>query len=77
MAKSDTEGKESYYSKVKQKNEELKQKVAWLDSESFLLDSTADIRQVYSFMKRNPSSAKFIYKKIHSFATYNKGTVQS
>lgn len=37
--------------------------VQWLDSESFLLDSTADIRQVYSFKKRNPSSAKFIYKK--------------
>lgn len=63
MAKSDGENKESYYSKVKAENEELKEKVAWLDSESFILDSTADIRQVYSFMKRNPSSAKFIFKK--------------
>ena len=54
MPKSDGENKESYYSKVKAENEELKEKVAWLDSESFLLDSSADIRQVYSFMKRNP-----------------------
>ena len=37
--------------------------VQWLDSESFLLDSTADIRQVYSFLKKKPESAKFIFKK--------------
>ena len=42
---------------------ELKEKVSWLDSETFLLESSADIRQVYNFLKRNPGSAKFIYKK--------------
>ncbi len=63
MVKSDRENGKSYYAQVKEENERLKEKVSWLDSESFLLDSSADIRQVYSFMKRNPSSAKFIFKK--------------
>ena len=63
MAKSDGEGKESYYSKVKAENEELKNKYGWLETESFLLDSQADIRNVYMFLKKNPGSAKFIYKK--------------
>ena len=54
---------ESYYSKVKQENEALKERVAWLDNDSFLLDSQADIRQVYIYMKKNPGSAKFIYRK--------------
>ena len=34
-----------------------------MDSESFLLDSSADIRQVYNFLRKNPGSARFIYKK--------------
>ena len=54
---------ESYYSKVKQENEALKERVAWLDNDSFLLDSNADIRQVYIYMKKNPGSAKFIFRK--------------
>ena len=54
---------ESYYSKVKAENEALRQKVAWLDGDAFLLDSNADIRQVYLYMKRNPASARFIYQK--------------
>ena len=54
---------ESYYSKVKAENAELKEKVGWLDSDSFLLDSNADIRQVYVYMKKNPASARFIYQK--------------
>ncbi len=54
---------ESYYSKVKAENEALKERVAWLDNESFLLDSNADIRQVYIYMKKNPASARFIYQK--------------
>ena len=66
MPKSDGEGKESYYSKVKQENEELRKMVQWLDSESFLLDHDADIRQVYYYLKKNPASAKFIYRKYKS-----------
>ena len=54
---------ESYYSKVKAENAELKEKVAWLDNDSFLLDQNADIRQVYVYMKKNPASARFIYQK--------------
>ena len=54
---------ESYYSKVKQENEELRQKVAWLENDSFLLDSEVDKRQVYYYLKKNPGSAKFIYRK--------------
>ena len=54
---------ESYYSKVKAENEVLKERVAWLDNDSFLLDSNADIRQVYIYMKKNPGSAKFIFRK--------------
>ena len=61
-AKADKE-QESYYSKVKQENAELKEKVGWLDSDSFLLDSQADIRQVYIYMRKNPASARFIYQK--------------
>lgn len=57
-----TEG-DSYYSKVKQENEELRQKVAWLENDSFLLDSEVDKRQVYYYLKKNPGSAKFIYRK--------------
>ena len=60
--KKDKDG-ESYYSKVKAENEALKERVAWLDNESFLLDSNADIRQVYIYMKKNPASARFIYQK--------------
>jgi chromosome segregation ATPase len=66
MVKSNGEGKESYYTKVKVENEELKRTVAWLDSDSFLLDSSADIRQVYMFLKKYPESAKFIFKKYKS-----------
>ena len=62
VAKADKE-QESYYSKVKAENEALKERVAWLDNDSFLLDSQADIRQVYIYMKKNPGSAKFIYRK--------------
>ena len=54
---------ETYYSRVKAENEALKERVAWLDNESFLLDSNADIRQVYIYMKKNPASARFIYQK--------------
>ena len=54
---------ESYYSKVKQENAELKEKVGWLDNDSFLLDQNADIKQVYYYLKKNPGSAKFIYRK--------------
>lgn len=63
MAKSDEGKKDSYYQKVKQENEELKDKYGWLESESFLLDGSADMRNVYMFLKKNPESAKFIYKK--------------
>ena len=61
-AKADKE-QESYYSKVKAENEALKEKVAWLDGDSFLLDSQADVRQVYVYMRKNPASARFIYQK--------------
>ena len=54
---------ESYYSKVKAENEALKERVAWLDNDSFLLDSNADIRNAYIYMKKNPASARFIYQK--------------
>ena len=54
---------ESYYSKVKAENEVLKERVAWLDNDSFLLDSNADIRNAYIYMKKNPASARFIYQK--------------
>ena len=63
MAVKADKDKDSYYSKVKQENAELKEKVGWLDNDSFLLDSQADIRQVYVYMKRNPASARFIYQK--------------
>lgn len=63
MAKSDEGKKGIYYQKVKQENEELKDKYGWLESDSFLQDSTADTRNVYMFLKKNPESAKFIYKK--------------
>ena len=61
-AKADKE-QESYYSKVKAENAELKEKVAWLDNDSFLLDQNADVKQVYYYLKKNPGSAKFIYRK--------------
>ncbi|CAC11956.1 hypothetical protein [Thermoplasma acidophilum] len=62
MAKAEGE-KDSYYRKIKEENEKLKKKVEWLDNDSFLLDSEADKRQVYHYMKKNPESAKFIFKK--------------
>ena len=54
---------ESYYSRVKQENAELKEKVGWLDNDSFLLDQDVDVRQAYIYMKKNPDSAKFIFRK--------------
>lgn len=62
MPKAD-DGKESYYSKLKQENEELKKKVEWLDNDSFLLDPDVDKRQAYYYLKKNPESARFIFKK--------------
>ena len=37
--------------------------MAWLENDSFLLDSEVDKRQVYYYLKKNPESAKFIYRK--------------
>ena len=54
---------ESYYGKVKAENAELKEKVGWLDNDSFLLDQDVDRRQAYIYMKKNPESAKFIFRK--------------
>ena len=54
---------ESYYSKVKAENAELKEKVGWLDNDSFLLDQDVDVRQAYIYLRKNPESAKFIYRK--------------
>ena len=57
---------ESYYSKVKQENAELKEKVGWLDNDSFLLDQDVDVRQAYIYLRKNPESAKFIFRKYKS-----------
>ncbi len=65
MAKADGE-KESYYNKLKTENESLREKVQWLENDSFLLDQDVDRRQVYIYMKKNPDSAKFIYRKYKS-----------
>ena len=54
---------ESYYSKVKAENAELKEKVGWLDNDSFLLDQDVDVRQAYIYLRKNPESAKFIFRK--------------
>ena len=54
---------ESYYSRVKQENAELKEKVGWLDNDSFLLDQDVDVRQAYIYLRKNPDSAKFIFRK--------------
>ena len=54
---------ESYYSKVKAENAELKEKVGWLDNDSFLLDQDVDVRQAYIYLRKNPDSAKFIFRK--------------
>ena len=54
---------ETYYSKLKSENEELKSKMEWLDQESWLLAKDVKIEQVYNYLKRNPKSAEFIYKK--------------
>ena len=54
---------ESYYSKVKAENADLKEKVAWLDNDSFLLDQDVDVRQAYIYLRKNPESAKFIFRK--------------
>lgn len=54
---------ETYYSKLKSENEELKSKMEWLDQESWLLAKDVKIEQVYNYLKRNPKSAKFIYQK--------------
>jgi chromosome segregation ATPase len=56
-------GDETYYSKLKAENEELKQKVEWLDKETWLLKDKPDIEQVYEYMVKKPESAKFIYNK--------------
>ena len=65
MAKADSE-KESYYNKLKTENESLREKVQWLENDSFLLDQDVDRRQVYIYVKKNPDSAKFIYRKYKS-----------
>ncbi len=55
--------KMSYYSRLKKENEELKQKVEWLDNESWILGENPKITQVYEYLVINPKSAKFIYDK--------------
>lgn len=54
---------ETYYSKLKSENEELKSKTEWLDQESWLLAKDVKIEQVYNYLKRSPKSAEFIYQK--------------
>ena len=62
MAKSDGENKESYYSKLKAENEELKREITWLDNK-FLLYPDVDEITVYGYLKNNPGASEFIYKK--------------
>lgn len=54
---------ESSYQKVRKENEELHKQFDWLTEEAFVLSDKADIRQIYYYLKQNPKSAKFIYKK--------------
>jgi hypothetical protein len=54
---------ETQYMKLRNQYEELRVKLDWLNNDSFLLESKADMKQVYMYLKNKPESAKFIYKK--------------
>ena len=62
MPKSDGENKESYYSKLKAENEELKNEITWFDNR-FLLYSDLDEVTMYGYLKNNPGASEFIYQK--------------
>lgn len=54
---------ETYYSKLKAENEELKKKLEWLDRDSWLLKKDAEIEAIYEYLIKKPESAQFIYNK--------------
>ena len=51
------------YNRMKKELSDLKEKLQWLDNDSFLLDQDVDVKQVYYYLKKNPDSAKFIFRK--------------
>ena len=51
------------YNRMKKELSDLKEKLQWLENDSFLLDQDADVKQIYYYLKKNPDSAKFIYRK--------------
>ena len=63
MVKNDDTGKSSYYQALKLENEEMREKLSVLESEGFLLRKDVDIENLYFYLKKNPKSAKFIYRK--------------
>ena len=65
MPKEDGTDKEnkSYYQQLKTENEQMHDKLAWFEDKRFFLKNEADPDQIYGYLKSNPVSAKFIYKK--------------
>ena len=50
------------YDRMKLEIQELKAKLEWMDK-SFLLESTIDKKIAYGFLKDEPRSARFVYRK--------------
>ena len=62
MPKEDNENR-SYYQELKQQNEEMRSKLSVLESEGFLLEPNVNVKNLYMYLKKNPTAAQFIYEK--------------
>ena len=61
-AKEDSENR-SYYQELKAQNEQMRSKLSVLENEGFLLKPNVDVENLYMYLKKNPTSAQFIYQK--------------
>ena len=60
--KEDNENR-SYYQELKAQNEQMRSKLSVLESEGFLLEPNVNVKNLYMYLKKNPTAAQFIYEK--------------